>query len=110
MTNRELLELAAKAARIIRPDEFLAEESSPFYEGEKDPLEGWDPLNNDGDAFRLMTNLRIRLMYPDFNACGDSVLGTSPEVGGFVAEEPLTPDGYRLAVVRVAAEIGKSLT
>lgn len=64
----------------------------------------WNPLEDDGDAFRLMTALRIRLAYPDFEACGDTVIAQCNEIE-FKAEEPI-PD-YRRAVVRLAAELGK---
>ncbi|WP_434729092.1 hypothetical protein [Pseudomonas soli] len=95
MHDRELLQWAAKAAKDFCPEELVAD---------------WNPLVDDAQAFRLMTRLRIYLTFPDFEACGDEVYAKCPEASGVVAEEPLTPDGYRRSVVRLAAEIGKRRT
>lgn len=94
MNDQELLKYAA-AALMAFSNEKLEE--------------NWNPLNDDGQAFRLLSRLRIYTEFPDFEACGDEIVARSLEVSGFVALEPLTPDGYRRAVVRVAAEMGKAL-
>jgi hypothetical protein len=67
MTDRELLELAAKAAGDIHFPLLWVRE---FYGG-LSPVnnrgESWNPLTDDGDAFRLAMKLRI---WPDY--CGRS--------------------------------------
>ena len=99
MNDRELLEKAAKAAGEI---------TASWY-GNQNYLDGvlgrWNPLTDDGDALRLMVDLRILLRQRsdmvDANA--------SP----FVAMRELYgTDPYaatRRAIVRAAAEIGKEM-
>lgn len=67
MTDEELLELAAKA--IGRTDLRCVRE---FIQGELrvgmwDDLNEvvWNPLTDDGDAFRLACNLKISIIKPD---------------------------------------------
>jgi hypothetical protein len=66
MTDRELLEAAAKAAGIVLPH-YL-----PALEGEDYWLREWNPLTDDGDALRLAVKLRIaiRLDDPDAASAG----------------------------------------
>ena len=98
MTDRELLELAAKA--IGRPE---------LMAGAEYGLEGmeWNPLTDDGDALRLGLALRIWL---EFTA--DMCVGASAS-DKWLMKEHLLPDGpaaARRAIVRAAAEIGRSKT
>lgn len=105
MTDRELLELAAKAAGI-----------ELNWHGTEDPWwpktgEAWNPLTEDGDALRLAVKLKLRARF-----C--SVLNRA-----IVHEEFLSPhvwieygkdhsDAYtatRRAIVRAAAEIGREM-
>lgn len=85
MTDRELLELAAKAAGLnVGTDE-----------GSYDDLKWWNPLTNDGDALRLAVKLGIdvskaQLVYYD-KTSNDPYAAT------------------RRAIVRTAAEIGKAI-
>jgi len=105
MNDDELLTLAAKAAEIKAQ---YSDNYGDFSIGEpysRDEAR-WNPLKFDGDAFRLMTLLRIRLMYPDFEACGDSVLAMANETK-HVAEQPLTAEGYRRVIVLLAAKLGE---
>lgn len=90
MNDRELLELAAKAAGI-EWDEFT--------------LDCWNPLISDGDALRLAVKLKMRV------DIGGSV------VVAFITDdaqhhEDFTDSHYsatRRAIVRAAAEIGKGI-
>jgi len=103
MTDRELLEDAAKAA-----DEWPSPE--PF----EHVLDRWNPLTDDGDALRLAVacNLSIR-----FDACSN---GVEVNVGGEwddappgaqeVYERRDGTNATRRAIVRAAAEIGRSKT
>lgn len=100
MTDRELLELAAKAAEITLWD---WSEVSQAYRTTK-PMHDWNPLTDDGDALRLAVKL------------GVDVFGSSHyrmcEWDEGVATEPSNNDPYaatRRAIVRAAAEIGKGM-
>jgi len=109
MTDRELLEAAAKAAGI----ELLWHNFSSIpslWEGlGSDTV--WNPLTDDGDAFRLMVNLRLVV-----DAGGVTPRNERIYVGGlegYLADEPTGVDicaATRRAIVRAAAEIGKSKT
>ena len=103
MTNdRELLELAAKAAGLSHPDgwEWIVND-----EGFQ-----WNPLENDGDALRLAVKLGIQVTpgtYKEHEA-------TAYRAGLAEAHERVgyQQDIYaatRRAIVRAAAEIGRSV-
>ena len=108
MTDRELLEYAAKAAglEIAKP---TPAEQAVIYRGSRNFLKladgGWfAPLVDDGDALRLAVKLGIHLTNSNTDAWA-STLGTN-------ATEPLGADPYaaaRRAIVRAAAEIGKAM-
>jgi len=99
MNDRELLEKAAKAAGEI----------TPSWYGNQNYLDGvlgrWNPLTDDGDALRLMVDLRILLRQRS-----DMV---DAKASPFVAMRELYgTDPYaatRRAIVRAAAEIGKEM-
>ncbi|MDD2730388.1 hypothetical protein [Malikia sp.] len=99
-TDRELLELAAKAAGI--------EVTAVVADGIPHRFGGgyWNPLTNDGDALRLAVKLGI------------SVIQWSVDVSathgptGREWPEPWGSDPYaatRRAIVRAAAEIGRQV-
>lgn len=96
MTDRELLELAAKAAGELTPSWYGNE---AYFNG---VLDRWNPLSDDGDALRLAVKLRMDLML------------YSTTKGAFVKgqqhSEKEGEDPYaatRRAIVRAAAEIGR---
>lgn len=99
MTDRELLEMAAKAAGVVHP-EVLA----------KHLASGWNPLTNDGDALRLAVKLNMDIRFhPESEIC-EPWVETAGD--GADADEALNPDPYaatRRAIVRAAAEIGRSV-
>jgi hypothetical protein len=107
-TNRELLELAAKAAGIAYHSYFESE----FYIwglniGEVDvPI--WNPLIDDGDALRLAVKLHLKiLLYPEATSVDGHWCG-----GGISTCERYGNDPYaatRRAIVRAAYEIGKDM-
>jgi hypothetical protein len=82
-TDRELLELAAKASGEW-PESWR--DSEAYFTG---VLSRWNPLEDDGDAFRLMVALGIR-----------------PEFDGY-AELAMQDELYktRRAIVRAASQI-----
>jgi hypothetical protein len=120
MTDRELLELAAKAAKI---DVLFREDIGYFCTVTKRIHEKifcgidteWNPLEDDGDALQLAVKLSIniqhetlaRLPFEETVNCG--LYGeNSPEW----CEEIKGNDPYtatRRAIVRAAAEIGKDM-
>lgn len=106
MTDRELLELAAKAAGLRfewKPHPAIRESGIGWVE--------WNPLTDDGDALRLAVKLRLTLSWDRYY---DKDYAT--------ATPPCTYQGYdcvvdqdpyaatRRAIVRAAAEIGKALS
>ena len=99
-TNREMLELAAKAAGYsFKWGKDWHDKGAPLVD---DKL--WNPLDDDGDNRRLQVDLKIELIITDqsANACFDGVFYS----------EPLGKDARkaaRRAVVRAAAEIGKGM-
>jgi hypothetical protein len=102
MTDRELLELAAKAAGY----QYLWNIDSLLIKG----LEGhWNPLTDDGDALRLAVKLRMVLD----TSTGDDIHVQYPFGTNYypLCEEG-DPDPYaatRRAIVRAAAEIGRDM-
>lgn len=115
MNEREMLELAAKAAGMI-PKEFAGNDA--FMDG---VLERWNSLQDDGDALRLAVKLRLVVHVWDDGETV-SVAKTLPD-----GEDPPTTDAAwfaefayegersieeatRLAITRAAAQIGKSMS
>ena len=112
MTDRELLELAAKAAGIKKNDspyngggygndgfDCMGNMVLNWHNNEK-----WNPLTNDGDALRLAVQLSIDVLTPDDDNKSGVFYGTEE------LWEDATNDPYaatRRAIVRAAAEIGK---
>ena len=102
--DRELLELAAKAAGYGCPD-FSNFHGTQFWI----PTHGfWNPLTDDGDALRLAVKLNIPIWEcAQYNrAMAEVRYGTAS--GEYW--EPVGDDPYaatRRAIVRAAAEIGK---
>ena len=106
-TDRELLELAAKAAGI---DGWYEVGYLTFIKRTGGP---WRPLDDDGDALRLGAALRIHILHND---PGDSVLWVSAVLNkrgihGVVEfqDEVQRADATRRATVLAAAEIGMAM-
>lgn len=114
MTDRELLELAAKAAGIkghyATLDEFPG--WMTVHDGEGiyyTSSQAWNPLSDDGDALRLAVKLSIYIQ-PFTEAQTPSVFARSINKIGTEQVLPLGDDpcgAVRRAIVRAAAEIGK---
>lgn len=114
--DRELLELAAKAAGV-RDFVFCAETGAPF-----DAVGYWNPLEDDGDALRLAVKLRIDLkswIFNDFVVAETHIQSGRgiPLQGDYTPpvndhKEPRGTDdcaATRRAIVRAAAEIGRRM-
>ena len=98
MTDRELLELAAKAAgyEYAKHGGYIVVDGIPG---------NWNPLTDDGDALRLAVKLDIvpRVINGVAFAWRDGVCDI---------QEPHNGDPYaatRRAIVRTAAEIGRNM-
>lgn len=109
MTDRELLELAAKAAGIElrwHPDgAAYADVRAPGYWGV------WNPLEDDGDALRLAVKLQLQVTPGTYNKDEFSAYkagrGEASERCNTLQDEYAAT---RRAITRAAAEIGKAMS
>ena len=110
MNDRELLELAAKAAghttKSDRLNVWLVEEDGS-------PIGQWNPLTDDGDALRLAVRLRLLVDVSLKDQAHVQYPAPSTQYPGSTAYHPLSEDSAddiqaatRRAIVRAAAEIG----
>lgn len=102
-TDKELLELAAKAAGITSL--YWTPDGQKLFRREGGIQKPWNPLTDDGDALRLAVKIKA-VVDTDFPA------GTEVEAGEAYALEPHNDDPYaatRRAIVRAAAEIGRGM-
>lgn len=116
MTDRELIELAAKAAGIdVYESTDGTIQNRPVLVFSGGGLMGtmpyevrWNPLLDDAQAFRLAVKLRLRVeIHPAYPFVSAFIVGT---IGRF--EEPIVDNEYaatRRAITRAAAEIGKAM-
>ncbi len=124
MNDRELLELAAKAAgmTVWRYSGTLGmckmlDPSRPETTGSVGS--NWNPLTDDGDALRLAVTLRIDVYTLPINAEAVTVTAKRRMRSDLLRQpnptsstEELARDPYaatRRAIVRAAAEIGRSM-
>ena len=108
MTDKELLELAAKAARI----EFGWQHIFDDYEGSTSEKWDWNPLTDDGDALRLAVKLKLPFNVTDrYARCIWGSFANGERCDEFHSMKGATNNPYaatRRAIVRAAAEIGKT--
>ena len=99
-TDRELLELAAKASGELTASWYG---NDAYFDG---VLSRWNPLNDDGDALRLAVRLSLLVDVTAF-----SVTAMVAMVNGVIsAKEKHDGDPYaatRRAITRAAAAIGE---
>lgn len=96
MNDRELLE---KAARALLPEDWY--NNADYMKGF---MGAWNPLDDDGDAFRLAVKLEINVQHDATDIWATTLRETSVEGRGqdvFAAT--------RRAITRAAAEIGENL-
>lgn len=112
MNDRELLEMAAKAAGIEHVNYDGVDYDGVDYDGgaglvivgeHGQHLHGWNPLKDDGDAFRLAMELEMTL-------CTHG-MGVYARSGDLMCSSPECADNDRPAlvrrtIVRLAAKIG----
>ena len=108
MTDRELLELAAKAAGVglVWERNSVTDDIYPVH-----AEEGfcWDALHDDGDALRIGAAIGMNL-YINKAYCLAEIISDSEEPA-ITAKEACDGDtlkALRRAIVRAAAEIGKA--
>ena len=102
-TDRELLELAAKAAgyEYAKHGGYIVVDGIPG---------NWNPLTDDGDALRLAAKLKIDIEWQATNPFPEprvEAYQRNDEGAYFCADEH--EDDYRRAIVRAAAAIGKAM-
>lgn len=117
MTDREMLELAAKAAGI---ELYAVWGVYGQFEGYRNGPDGdtWNPLTDDGDALRLAVKRRFHINI--FSACSSEGIDSPGFVEIWCGDcDPIHTEyveggdyetATRRAIVRAAAEIGKGLT
>ena len=115
MTDKKLLELAAKAAgkdHLFWNDGKTTAyySGSLFYMTTPGSHTPWNPLTNDGDALRLAVKLKLGFEI-DFDRI-DVYHENGLSITEYRYEKPTPTDQYaatRRAIVRAAAEIGKEM-
>lgn len=114
MTDRELIELAAKAAGIeVEPDAHIP--SGGIWLSELGGDKPWNPLTDDGDALRLAVKLgvsdrvplRICIEYQDDGEQDFTCIEHFGENTVYHDGDPF--EAARRAIVIVAAKIGESM-
>ncbi|MCY1275350.1 hypothetical protein D9M68_651020 [compost metagenome] len=118
-TDRELLELAAKAVGLDTNHSWNASrlEMDPpviamvvYDAGNKLVSTGWNPLENDGDALRLAVKLRLDIQFFDGHEqvmCEQGTGDDERQSWEDYAED--VGKATRRAIIRAAAEIGRSM-
>ena len=98
MTDKELLELAAKAAGFTLEEHFDDEQYYPWCATTE---AFWNPLLDNGDAFALMVKLKIDVAL--YNKC----VSVNDAPLEFYRDDPCA--ATRRGIVKAAAEIGKEM-
>jgi len=122
ITDRELLEMAAKAAGLFEHKWSDAWKCLGRWTHAKDGwyFEGpaWNPLTDDGDALRLAARLRLDInhgspldnsSYVSVSRCGIEMVRDPIDVVEEFDGEVGRAEATRRAIVRVAAEIGRAM-
>lgn len=123
-TDRELLELAAKAAGINlwwdgdSPKELVHHWSGNPEDGGEERDYPWNPLSDDGDALRLAVKLALSIVREEEFVQGERI-PTVEVIGEWRKDDSRlcvmqSLDAHpciatRRAIVRAAAEIGKAM-
>lgn len=121
-TDRELLELAAKAAGFGDPEKgrvtWTESEYPPKsgkygalwnFVGYMDTAQLWNPRTDDGDAFRLAIQLRMRVDTWGGSVVSAEVLLENRAICVWEKNGADAKDAARRAIVRAAAEIGRAM-
>lgn len=113
MTDREMLELAAKAAKLPAFHDLSGKIDGLLIGQQNGSMLPWNPLTDDGDAMRLAVKLHM-LIEPCRTMGGKfiEVTAYASGRGDCLGRAAIEGDEYaatRRAIVRAAAEIGKGM-
>jgi hypothetical protein len=102
MIDRELLELAAKAAGMVGYEYMAVDEGGS-------QSEYWNPLIDDGDALRLAVKLKLSIENGEYDVDVEVwyELSNLRRLNEFYGNDPYA--ATRRAITRAAAEIGKEM-
>lgn len=107
---RRAMELAAKAAgiTILKWEKNLYGSVACIDDREMSPTGYWQPLIDDGDAFRLVVKLNMQLEIPARGSCKIKISGAYRGDGAYLDEEfnRSRRFGTRWAILRAAADLG----
>jgi hypothetical protein len=118
MTDKELLEMSAKAAEIQIVGEVDKMIGQPDHKtggyvirNDRGGDSCWNPLTDDGDALRLAVKLEMMIDYIDRGYMAGHVLATTGPAMLSIYEprEQYPYVATRRAITRAAAEIGKAM-
>lgn len=110
MTDRELLEFAAKAAGIEIDWDGGRALVVQMFRGHLKNWVDWDPLTDDGDALRLAVKLRLTIYHDELAVIIKHKRYSWEWMGEMVSEDGGDRNSAtRRAIVRAAAEIGKAM-
>ena len=109
MTDKELLELAAKAAGI--ESLWWTKDGNKLFQRNGGEQKPWNPIEDDGDALRLAVKLRLDIGFEKLHTVS---VWSDPQddwiteycddgMGADISEKT------RRAITRAAAEIGRSM-
>jgi hypothetical protein len=112
MNDEEMLRYAAKAAGFVEPHSYREKTNSLLWMAQSGFPATWRPLDDDGDAFKLMVQLNLFVFHswthaegvPLANVVVDNAEQKIPS-GEIKGDDPYA--ATRRAIVRAAAEIGK---
>lgn len=103
--DRKLLELAAKAGDVGTL--WWTKDGNKLFRRNGSEQKPWNPLLDDGDAFRLAVKLELPIRFPM-----NGTVESGNTKSGYPYWELLDNDPYaatRRAIVRAAAEIGLTM-
>ena len=106
MNDRELLELAAKAAGIEIEPCTCSDPRWPFRTGKAGRSGHWNPLEDDGDALRLAVTLNMGISIPVWKDNRIDVITFRDSRVNVIEKGNDAMAATRRAIVRAAAEIG----
>lgn len=114
MTDKELLELAAEAAGFKLEQGYgQPPEKCLFYVDSEGRCHDWNPIDDDGDALRLAVKLKINVEHAETLSRNPHGVNCWPlgrgDCGHMETELADYGAATRRAIVRAAAEIGKTL-
>ena len=103
MTDKEMLEYAAKAAGV--EGRLMTKGDGDLWLFRNDCCDPWNPLTDDGDALRLAVKLRLGTLFP--TEIGRDRVDVKGHTESLALNDPLA--ATRRAITRAAAEIGKGM-